>query len=58
MCIIFNQRDLFVGKIKHEQMSITTCYGEADNKWYIVTVRLLLTDDSNVNHPYNIPRCI
>ena len=37
---------------------MTTCEGDADNKGYIGTVRLVLTDESNVNHLYNIPRCI
>ena len=35
-----------------------TCEGDADKKRYIGTVHLVLTDESNVNHLYNITCCI
>ena len=35
-----------------------TYKGETENQCYIGTIRLILTDDSNINNPHGIPHCI
>ena len=57
-CIICNQRDLFVGRLSSEQVSMTTCEGDTAKQRYIGTMQLILIDDSNVDHSYDIPNCI
>ena len=57
-CIICNQRDLFVGRLSSEKVSMTTCEGDTVKQRYIGNMQLILTDDSNVDHSYDIPNCI
>ena len=57
-CIISNQRELFVGRLKSVQVSMTTCEGYIAKKRYLGTLRLALTDDSNKTHSYDIQDCI
>ena len=56
--IMCNQRDLFVGCLSSEQVSMTTCEGYTVKQIYLGTMRLILTYDSNVDHSYDIPNCI
>ena len=57
-CVICNQRDLFIGSLSTEQVSMTTCEGDSAKQQYLGTMRLILTDDSNTNHSYDIQNCM
>ena len=37
---------------------MTTCEGDSAKQQYLGTMRLVLTDDSNTNHSYDIKNCI
>ena len=44
--------------MKDQQVSMTTCKGVTVKQRYIGTMCLILTDDANINHQYDIPNCI
>ena len=37
---------------------MTTCEGDSAKQRYLGTMRLILTDESNTNHSYDIQNCI
>ena len=37
---------------------MTTCEGDTVQQRYLGTMQLILTDDSNIYHSYEIPNCI
>ena len=48
-CIICNQRDLFIGRLSSEQVSMTTCEEDTAKQIYLGTMQLILKDESNID---------
>jgi len=58
MCIICNERSLFVGTLRPENYMAETVQATVSQKHYAGTIRLELVDDSNDTHVYEIPEVI
>lgn len=56
--IICNVRKLFVGQLKPYKVSIETAHGTQSKVKLVGTMRLVLTDDANEHHSYDIPDCV
>jgi hypothetical protein len=56
-CIICNDRTQFVGDLRLEQCEVETSLGTGRSE-FIGTIRLRLTDNAGVTHPYDVPDAI
>ncbi|KAL7532041.1 hypothetical protein ACHAXR_004390 [Thalassiosira sp. AJA248-18] len=56
--IISNVRKLFVGPLVPTRVTLETAEGLTTKTKFVGTMRLVLTDDSNQNHTYDIKDCV
>ena len=56
--IICNVRTLFTGKLIPTKIMLETAEGTSASKTLVGIICLILTNDKNEHHRYNIPRCI
>ena len=56
--IISNVKKLFVGPIIHTIVTMETYEGLKTSTEYVGTMRLVLTDNANKHHTYDIPECV
>ena len=56
--IICNVRKLFPGPLVPTRVTLETAEGLTTKTKLVGTMRLVLTDDANVNHTYEVPGCV
>ena len=56
--IISNVKKLFVDPLIHTIVTMETYEGLKTSTEYVGTMRLVLTDNANKHHTYDIPECV
>ena len=56
--IISDERRIFHGHLTPTNVTLETADGVTTKRQLVGTLRLVLTDDSNTNHTYDVPGCV